>query len=125
MKLERDGEAIDAFRKYLDEGGNQISPSERAQIESDLEILETGVVWVTVQTVPAGARLTDTRTPLAGRPAVNRYTVPDGTLKIGIRPGSHKLVVELDGYEPQEWTFEAEPGSTLEKIFELKPPEKE
>lgn len=121
MKLERDGEAISAFRKYLEEGGSQLTPSERAQVERDLETLEVGVVWVTVQTVPGGVRLTDTRVPVAGRPVVNRYALSDGPLRIGLHPGAHTLLVEADGYESQEWTFEAEPGSIFDKLFELKP----
>lgn len=119
MKLERDGEAIEAFRKYLEEGGSQIEAGERNQVQRDLETLEAGVVWVTVSTLPPGARLTDTRTPLAGRPAVNRYSTAGEPAKIGLHPGSHNIVAELDGYEPLEWTFEAEPGSAFEHTFEL------
>lgn len=121
MKLERDGEAIEAFRKYLEEGGTQIDAAERAQVQRDLETLEAGVVWVTITSTPPGARLTDTRTPLAGRPTVNRYATSGEPLKIGLRPGSHSLVAELDGYEPAEWKFEADPGSTFEHAFELQP----
>src|SRR3954467_10251265 len=36
-KLERDGEAIDAFTKSLAEGGSQIDGEERAQFERDLQ----------------------------------------------------------------------------------------
>jgi hypothetical protein len=119
MKLERDGEAIEAFRKYLEEGGSQIEAGERTQVQRDLETLEAGVVWVTVSTLPPGARLTDTRTPLAGRPTVNRYTTASEPVKIGLHPGSHSMVAELDGYEPLEWTFEGDPGSMFEHTFEL------
>src|SRR5258708_3513952 len=33
MKLERDGEAVDAYEKSLAQGGTQIAPAERAQME--------------------------------------------------------------------------------------------
>src|SRR5262245_22280826 len=43
MKLERDGEAIDAFAKYLSQGGKDIDRDERAQVERDLKTLQAGV----------------------------------------------------------------------------------
>lgn len=121
MKLERDGEAIEAFRTYLEEGGEQIEAGERRQVQRDLETLEAGVVWVTLRTTPAGARLTDTRTPLAGRPVVNRYTTTGGDLRIGLHPGSHRLVAELDGHEQAVWDVEAQAGSSAEHTFVLEP----
>src|SRR5215470_8386310 len=36
MKLERDGEAIAAYEKYLVQGGKEVDADERAQIERDL-----------------------------------------------------------------------------------------
>ena len=42
MKLERDGEAIDAYKKYLSEGGKQVDADERAQFQRDLATLEAG-----------------------------------------------------------------------------------
>src|SRR5436189_1139190 len=39
MKLERDGEAIEAYRKYLTDGGNQVDTDERAQFTRDLSTL--------------------------------------------------------------------------------------
>jgi hypothetical protein len=56
MKLERDGEAIEAFDKYLTQGGADVDGAERGQFERDLQTLRTGVVMVTLQSVPTGAR---------------------------------------------------------------------
>src|SRR5271166_2228094 len=47
MKLERDDEAIQAYTKYLAEGSD-LSPSEIAQLKTDLATLKTGVVYLTV-----------------------------------------------------------------------------
>src|SRR4029079_4172431 len=49
MKLERDGEAVDAFEKYLAGGGANVDSSERAQMERDLMTTKAGLVWVTVK----------------------------------------------------------------------------
>ncbi len=121
MKLERDGEAIEAFRTYLEEGGDELEASERQQVQRDLETLESGVVWVTLRATPDGVRFTDTRTPLAGRPVVNRYTIDGESVRVGLHPGSHRLVAELDGYEGAVWTLEAEAGSSAEHTFSLQP----
>ena len=44
MTLERDGEARDAIRRYLPEGGEQIEAAERAQMELDLQSIEASIV---------------------------------------------------------------------------------
>src|SRR5262249_3168840 len=67
MKLERDGEAIEAFEKYLKEGGQQIEAPERAQMESDLLTTKAGVVNISITVSPAGAAIADERQPLTGR----------------------------------------------------------
>src|SRR5690242_18854333 len=88
MKLERDGEAIDAFEKYLAQGGQQIDAAERSQMESDLLTTKAGVVNISITASPAGVTITDVRQPLSGRAVTNRYDVAqDGTLHAGIRRG--------------------------------------
>jgi hypothetical protein len=56
MRLERDGEVIDAFRKYLAEGGAAVEADVRAQFERDLATLEFSVVRITIDSTPAGVR---------------------------------------------------------------------
>lgn len=118
MKLERDGDAIEAFKVYLEQGGDEIDPGEREQVTRDLETLESSVTWITVTTVPAGARLVDKRIPLAGQPVVNYYDLTEGETRIGLHAGRHQIRVEVDGYEPGKWSFEAE-GGEVQKTFEL------
>ncbi|HEX4336971.1 MAG TPA: hypothetical protein VH062_13730 [Polyangiaceae bacterium] len=123
MKLERDGEAIDAYEKYIAQGGSQIDASEKAQVERDLLTTKAGVVSVSVKVTPAaGVTLTDERQPLAGRPVTNRYDVgQDGTLQVGIRRGRHKVTASIDGYLDQVWEFDAEPGKAQTHEFVLQP----
>lgn len=126
MKLERDSEAIAAFETYLKEGGDQIDPSERDQMQKDTQTLKTGLVMVTVGTTPAGATIVDERTPVTGSAVVNRYDpAANGTLQIGIHPGHHKITAQLEGYTPATWEFDAPPGSTQNKTIELHQPPKE
>lgn len=123
MKLERDGEAIQAFEIYLRDGGDQLDPAEKAQFQRDLDTLKAGVTWVTLSSTPPGATVSDLRVPLAGRPTENRYEALKEPLRIGLRPGQHKITVELEGYESLTWSFEAA-GGEVSHVFELKKAEK-
>jgi len=123
MKLERDGEAVEAFQKYLQGGGNQIDPAERAQMERDLMTTQSGLVWVTLKCDPPNAFVIDERAPLSGRAIVNRYDLAaDGALRIGIRRGQHKITAKLDGYEDSAWELDAEPGAEQTHEFKLERP---
>jgi hypothetical protein len=67
MKLERDGEAIDAYERYLKEGGAELDADERAQIQRDLSTLKSSAVTLTLQSSPAGATITDERQAVQGQ----------------------------------------------------------
>ena len=120
MKMERDGEAIEAYQKYLVEGGSTLDPDEKRQYETDLQTLQSGVVYVTLDSTPAGAVFTDQRVPVQGNPVVNRYEPTGAKAVLGIRPGHHKVVAQLAGYTDAVWEFEARSGSKEEHGFELK-----
>jgi hypothetical protein len=121
MKLERDGEAIEAFEKYLAEGGNELERAERQQFTRDLATLRTSVAWVTLRSVPAGAALSDERRPVSGPPVVNRYAELGAERKLGLRSGHHRIVASLAGHEDSVWEFDAQSGKTYEHAFELSP----
>lgn len=123
MKLEKDGEAIDAFRGYLEGGGEELTEEERAQTTRDLETLEASVVTVTIKTTPEGVRLIDQRTGNRGGLVVNHYTVDDGEVQLRIRPGSHKITAKLNGYEDAVWEFNATAASSHEHSFLLEKPQ--
>jgi hypothetical protein len=123
MKLERDGEAIEAFTKYLEGGKDQIDPAERAQMERDTMTTKAGVVYVTLKVDPPTAMIVDERQPLTGRVVDNRYELPpDGVLKIGIRRGHHRITAKLSGYTDSVWEFDAEPGADQAHDFKLEKP---
>jgi len=107
MKLERDGEAIDAFSKYLAQGGKEIDRDERKQVERDLKTLQASVVYVTLSFEPYGVTLTDERSPQSGSPVVNRYALSTSSVKLGVHPGHHRLTVELQGYDKAVWELDA------------------
>ena len=117
MKLERDGEAIEAFSRYLAEGKKDIDPSERADIERDLGTLRSSATELMLTTTPAEVSITDERTPVQGAPIVNRYESKAGSLKIQIRPGHHVVLAKLDGKAPLRFEFDAEPSRSQQHDF--------
>ena len=122
LRLERDGEAIEAFRKYLTEGGTNVDGAERTQFERDLATLESSVVRVKLSVTPPGASFIDTRMPPTGSPITTRYAASGGALDIGIRAGHHKIVARLDGYEDAVWEVDLDPRQQVAHVFELKQP---
>ncbi|MGZ6095933.1 MAG: hypothetical protein ACXWUG_28080, partial [Polyangiales bacterium] len=124
MKLERDGEAIDAYSRYLAEVPD-IDPEEREQITKDLQAMRSGVVRITISVKGGNGPITvlDTRTPTTGNPVVNAYGPVEKELVIGLRPGRHTLRARAqNGDESTVWELDATPGSKATHVFEIKAP---
>ena len=119
MKLERDGEAIAAYGRYLKEVGD-IDPEERAQIERDIQTLTTGVARVVFDVDVMDARIIDVRVPTRGDRVTNTYGPIHGRLEIGERPGDHQVTVKADGFEDATWEFEARAGHGEAHSFAMK-----
>lgn len=117
MMLEKDGEAIDAFRKYLEEG--TITPEEEAQTKRDLETLEASVVTLTIRGVPEGLRITDQRSTNQGGNITNHYLMQGSEIVLRIRPGQHKITARLSGYEDSVWDLAAGVATAHEHSFSL------
>jgi len=99
LKLERCVEAIDAYERYLSGGGAQIDPSERAQIQRDLDIMKNSTGSVTLH-VKGGTAVTvnDTRTRAVGGPVINAYQLAaNQTLTLRLVAGHHSIVATADG----------------------------
>ncbi len=123
LKLERDGEAIDAYTTYLRES-RDVDPRERAQIERDLATLSSTVATfkVVVRKPADSFVLVDTRIQTRGAPVVNTYTFEDGETTLRLRPGRHSLKVKTNDGESRPYDVTVEPGSRLSHEFTFAPP---
>ena len=122
MKIERDGEAIDAYTKYLAQAGADLKPDERDQIKRDLLTLKTGSVEVTISSDPPGATFTDVRQPVQGPEVRNAYAASVAPLTLRLRGGRHLITARIPGYEDATWEFEGS-GTTLPPhTFKLEKP---
>ncbi len=119
MMLERDGEAIESFGRYLAEVAG-IDPRERSKLEQDLKTLGARVAHIELQISPAKSTVTDQRTPLSGDLISNRYHVTEGTLHLGIHAGVHRIEVTAEDHELSVWEIEIEPGKGQERTITLK-----
>lgn len=116
LKLERDGEAIAAFRQYLAEGGADIEPDERTQVQRDLSTLEASAAKLKLE-LPEGAMLLDERFPAMGSAIQNSYGPSKGALDVGVRPGRHRFTASLDGKTSDAWEVELQPKESKEHAF--------
>lgn len=122
LNLERDGEAIEAFKGYLAGGGEaDLKPKQRQQIEKDIATLSASLVKVSVQAEPAELTLIDKRENAKGEVVSNVYQVKGGSASLGLHPGRHKITAEAPGFVTAEWVIDAEPASTHSHDFKLEP----
>lgn len=129
MHLERDGEAIDAYTKYLTDTLD-VSERERAQIQKDIATLSSTAVRLRVvvkRPASAGASfvLVDTRTQTRGASVENTYAFEGNETSVRVRPGRHTLKIRFNGEEstPVEATLEPAAQVTRELDFAPKPAE--
>lgn len=124
MKLERDGEAIDAFARYLKEGGDQTTEVERDQFQRDLETLRATVGTVTISAEPSAVQLVDERVTNRGGNVVNNYVIDEsGKIELRLRPGLHRITARLSGYESETWEVEVPASGVVEHSFRLEKPQ--
>jgi hypothetical protein len=119
MKLERDGEAIEAYTNYLAHS-SELDPMEAKQVSTDLQTLRAGVVKLNVVIEPAGAMINDVRVPVRGERIANQYGPVSGALPIGVRAGHHVMTIRAAGMEDAVWEFDAPPGAADTKRFSLR-----
>ncbi|MEO7327418.1 MAG: hypothetical protein ABI193_02490 [Minicystis sp.] len=118
LELERDGEAIEQYTKYLQGKGASIDPADKQQIEGDLNALKSAVAYINF-VAPAGTwRLTDTRTPSRGFPITNRYQVGTSSKRLGIHPGQHTFTASIEGKADVVWQVEIVNGAKYDHTFE-------
>lgn len=119
MKLERDGEAINAYERYLKEVSD-IDPEERAQVTRDLQTLTASAAQVTVTVARRDVTLVDTRVPVRGSSVRNAYNATTSPIVLLLRPGHHMLTARWGGKDHETWEFTATGGARLAHDFSLK-----
>lgn len=124
MRLERYGEAIDAFTKHLEEGADTLGEQEQQQFRRDLETLQASYATLDISG-PPGATLTDLRSSNSGDDMKNFYIIPEtGELSLRVRPGQHQITAESEGKSLGSWSVRIESGKLESHEFSIDDPEK-
>jgi hypothetical protein len=119
LKLERDGEAIDAYEKYLAEGKTAIETEERSQIERDLAVLKAQVVSVRITLPKDGVTLVDERTDSRGNKIINEYRAAATSLELRLHPGRHAIAAQFGAGRVSRWDVDLPVAGSVEHTFEL------
>jgi hypothetical protein len=117
LKLERDGEAIEAYEKYLAGGRGEIDKDERQQVDRDLQRLRVQLVKVHIE-APTGTQLADDRTTTQGSHVGNLYPMSGSSIDLGLHPGHHLIVAKGDQGQAR-WEIDLAPASSVSHKFEL------
>jgi hypothetical protein len=117
MRLERDGEAIEALGRYANEV-NDLKPEDREQIQRDLQTLNASAVRLAVTSDLKEATVIDTRFPNRGAAVTNRYPLQGGKAEFVVRAGHHVVRLQTEGRDrgPQ-WQFDALGGTSQSHHF--------
>jgi hypothetical protein len=120
MTLERDGEAIESYTRYLREV-TDLAPDERAQISRDLATLSTSAAHVVVTIDQPGVTILDSRLPVRGAAITNVYGPVDGRIELVVRSGHHQLRAKNGAFEYPLWEIDLNAGGKVEHAFRQAP----
>jgi len=105
--------ALDSFEKYLSQGGANIDPKRKADVDRDIEKLRSRVARVEITTSVPDADITIDDLPV-GKTPFNKSLV--------LNPGRHKITAIKEGRLPASQTVEVASGDTPSVKLDL--PEK-
>ncbi len=115
LKLERDGEALDAYTRYLAEAQN-LDADERAQTERDVTTLKAQLAKITVESKPDGALIHDARITGRGESVTNIYGPISGPTELGLRRGHHIIKARFPDGREVSWELDIKGGES--HVFE-------
>jgi hypothetical protein len=120
MMLERDSEAIEAYESYL-KNMLEVSPTEKEQIERDLQTLKLGLVRVSFTSNVPDTTIIDKRVPTQGDSVNNVYgpLVAGQPMALGMRQGHHIITARAPGKPEQVWEVDAAAGDLGVHAFEF------
>jgi tetratricopeptide (TPR) repeat protein len=110
LELQEDGSAIDYFTHYLREGGDELSPERKLEVQRDLLRLKARLAHATITTDEAGAEIYVDD----GLVGISPLSVP---VRLGV--GRHHIVAKLRGLTAAQRTLDVAAGDDLVVALEL------
>ena len=109
ITLAKPVEAVAALQRYLDEGGKDIKPARRAEVEQEIARQKTRIATLDISGLPDGAVVTIDGDDVGRAPLV-------APLRVGV--GKHVVAATAAGYEPGEAKIEI--AGEDRKVVDLK-----
>jgi hypothetical protein len=109
ITLAKPVEAVAALQRYLDEGGKDIKPARRAEVEQEIARQKTRIATLEIRGLPDGAVVTIDGDEVGKAPLV-------APLRVGV--GKHVVAATAAGYEPGEAKIEI--AGEDRKVVDLK-----
>ncbi len=120
LNLERDGEALQYYQQYLDQGGDEVTAEERAAIEKEMLLIQGNMAHVTIQSPLEDVRVSVSRE--GSNVPAQLYELEDGKAKLGLRAGELHFVAYA-GDQEQRWDIVVSPGESKSHTFDFAAPE--
>jgi hypothetical protein len=120
LKLERDGEALANYERYLSEGGNEIEAGERQALVREMALITGNSATVELTFSEPNAEVVVTR---AGSNVPPQAYKAEGTsLSLGLRAGTQELVATAPDGRKLEWRFVLSPRTRVVHNFDFDAP---
>lgn len=119
LNLERDGEALAYYEAYLEQGGTEIDPDERAAIEREVLLIKGNMATVDLTSSEPGTRVS-VRREGSSAPA-QLYSVGADGAKLGLRAGQLQITATA-GDKTETWSVVLSAGDAKSHAFAFAPP---
>lgn len=117
LKLERDGEALAYYQGYLQQGGDEINPDERAHIEREMLLIQGNMATIEITTSEPDVRLAVSRQ--GSSVPVQIYEQEDSFSELGLRAGTLKITATNAAGKTLEWQKTVAAGETVAHEFDF------
>jgi hypothetical protein len=117
LKLERDGEAFQYYTEYLQQGGNEIDPGERAALEREMLLISGNSAPVSITASEPGAEIVDSRGGSSAPPQA--YKIEGDELTLRLRAGTHTLTATAPDGRKRTWEAVISPGKESSHHFDF------
>lgn len=105
-------EALRSFWKYLAQGGSDVPPQRRAEVEGEIKKLEKRVGYLSIKTSVTGAQISVDGVPMG----ISPFSAP-----VLVNPGSRRVSANKAGFIPGNNVVTVAGGERLEVTLQLPP----
>jgi hypothetical protein len=117
LKLERDGEALQAYADYLKGGGKQVDAEERRAMERESLLISGNSSTVNLTSDIGDASVLDARAGSSVPPQT--YKLTGGALSLRLRAGTHAITATAPDGKQLRWDITITPGQTIDHRFDF------